>query len=362
MRAPRVSWRMDASDRLDRALLVAAAIPDERDLGLLYRSARDAPAAAPHAPGEAPHLAAGLSPKLRERLEALALAGAAAEQRELAARLGFELVAWGDARWPAPLADLAGPPPVLWLRGSGPWPPAEAITIVGARASTARGRAFARDLGAGIADRGGSVVSGLAIGIDQSSHEGAIAAGGACYAILACGVDQIYPPGAAPLAGRIERAGRIVSEMPPGTPPYRDYFPRRNRLLAALAKATLVVEADLRSGSLVTAHRALELGRGVHAMPGAIDAPTSRGTNLLIRDGAHPLLAVEDLDLLLSAPKRGALRGSDDLLDALTAPVGVDALAQRLGVAVDRLLLRLVELEADGRVARLGGGLYARLP
>jgi DNA processing protein len=205
-------------------------------------------------------------------------------------------------------------------------------------------------------------VSGLAIGIDQASHEGALAAAGPCYAVLACGVDQIYPPGAAPLAARIERAGRIVSEMPPGTPPYKDHFPRRNRLLAALAKATLVVEADLRSGSLVTAHRALELGRGVHAVPGAIDAPTSRGTNRLIRDGAHPLLGVEDLDLLLQTPRAGTLRSCDELLAALTAPVAVEALAQRLGVGVDRLLLRLVELEADGRVARLGGGLYARLP
>jgi DNA processing protein len=346
---------MDASARLDHALLVAVATPDERELGLLHRAARDAPATAPqHVPG--------LPPRLRERIEALARAGAAAAQREQAATLGLELVAWGDPRWPAPLADLAGPPPVLWLRGSGPWPPHESITIVGARASTARGRAFARDLGAGIADRGGSVVSGLAIGIDQSSHEGAIAAGGPCYAVLACGADRIYPPGAAPLAARIERAGRIVSEMPPETPPYKELFPRRNRLLAALSKATLVVEADVRSGSLVTAHRALELGRGVHAVPGAIDAATSRGTNQLIRDGAHPLLAVDDLDLLLRTPRAESLRGNDELLAALGAPVGVEALSERLGIAVDRLLLRLVELEADGRIARLGGGLYARLP
>jgi DNA processing protein len=351
---------MDANDVLDAALLVAVALPDERDLGLLYRAARNG--AARDAPATPPEAVAGISPRLGERLATLARAGAAARERERAAELGFELVPWGDARWPAPLHDLAGPPPVLWLRGRGPWPPHESITIVGARASTARGRAFARELGAGVAERGGSVVSGLAIGIDQASHEGALAAAGPCYAVLACGVDQIYPPGAAPLAALIERAGRIVSEMPHGTPPYKDHFPRRNRLLAALSKATLVVEADVRSGSLVTAHRALELGRGVHAMPGAIDAPTSRGTNLLIRDGAHPLLGVDDLDLLLQTPRAGTLRGHDELLAALTAPIGVEALAERLGVGVDRLLLRLVELEADGRVARLGGGLYARLP
>ena len=205
-------------------------------------------------------------------------------------------------------------------------------------------------------------MSCLAIGIDQASHEGALSAAGACYAILACGADQIYPPGAAPLAAAIERRGRIVSEMPPGTPPFKSHFPRRNRLLAALSKATIVVEADLKSGSLLTAHRALELGRGVHAVPGAIDAPTSRGTNRLIRDGAHPLLECDDLDLLLHAPRANPLRGHDELLGALASPASVDSLAARLRVPVDRLLLRLVELEAEGRVARLGGGLYARVP
>src|SRR5262249_5253678 len=130
----------------------------------------------------------------------------------------------------------------------------------------------------------------------------------------------------------------------------------------ALSKATLVVEADLKSGSLLTAHRALELGRGVHAMPGAIDAPTSRGTNRLIRDGAHPLLECDDLDLLLHAPRAKGVRAHDELLAALSSPTSVEALAARLGVSVDRLLVRLVELEADGRVARLGGGLYARVP
>ena len=347
---------MQPDELLERALLVALAAPDERDLALLWRAAREAPE-------RAPFEAAGLSPGAREWLRALERERAPAREVERAQRLGFELVPWGDARWPEPFADLAGPPPLLWLRGRGPWPPERPITIVGARSSTARGRAFARELGAGVADRGGSVVSGLAVGIDQAAHEGALAAEGACYAVLACGVDRIYPPGAAPLAAGVERRGRIVSEMAPGTPPLKVHFPRRNRLLAALSKATLVVEADLKSGSLITAHRALELGRGVHAVPGAIDAPTSRGTNRLIRDGAHPLLEVGDLDLLLSAPRSAERRDvHDELLAALSAPASADALAARLGVAVDRLLVRLVELEADGRVARLGGGLYTRVP
>jgi DNA processing protein len=160
-----------------------------------------------------------------------------------------------------------------------------------------------------------------------------------------------------------------VSELPIGAPPYKLHFPRRNRILAALGQATLVVEADLRSGSLITAHRALELGRGVHAVPGAIDAPTSRGTNRLIRDGAHPLLGVEDLDLLLHSPvapwaAEGARAGNshEELLHALRVPTSVEELAERTGTGLDRVLLKLVELEADGRVARLGGGLYVRIP
>jgi DNA processing protein len=349
-----------------RALRIALALPDERDLALLRRHALAKP-------DEEPELAPEVSATTRVRLVALRECGEDEAERRRAALLELELVPWGDPRWPAALADLNAPPPLLYLRGEGAWPPAQPVTIVGARASTARGRAFARELGAGVVERGGSVVSGLAVGIDQSSHEGALDAKGAAYAVLACGVDQIYPPGARDLAARVEQSGRIVSEMALGTPPYKVHFPRRNRILAALSRATLVVEADLKSGSLVTAHRALELGRSVHAVPGAIDSPTSRGTNRLVRDGAHPLLGVEDLDLLLpglasASPKSGGANGShsvngatDVLLEQLSSPLSSDELARRSGVALDRLLVRLVELEADGRVARLGGGMYVRV-
>ena len=346
---------MQPDAALDEAVLIALAVLEERDLALLRRHAD----AAPGAPAEQ---APALAPSARARLAQLRAADAAAAERRRCELLALDLVPWTDPRHPAPLRDLAAPPPLLYLRGGGPWPPRGAITIVGARASTARGRSFARELGAGVVGRGGAVVSGLAVGIDQAALEGALDAGGPAYAVLACGVDQVYPPGARPLAQRVEEAGRILGEMPIGTPPYKTHFPRRNRILAALSRETLVIEADLRSGSLLTAHRALELGRGVHAVPGAIDAPTSRGTNRLIRDGAHPLLGVEDLDLLLDgggAPT-SARAGADDLIAALGAPAAADELARRLGVPLDRLLLRLVELEAEGRVERLGGGLYAR--
>ncbi|MBM4016281.1 MAG: DNA-processing protein DprA, partial [Planctomycetes bacterium] len=171
---------------------------------------------------------------------------------------------------------------------------------------------------------------------------------------------------------RLAVAGAVVSEMPIGTAPWKSHFPRRNRLLAAWSPATLVVEADLASGSLITAKRALELGRDVLAVPGPIDAPTSRGTNRLIRDGAHPLLELDDLALLLPPLPRsgGAAPASDDLstaaasdatlLAALSTPAALDVLAARTGLRADELAVRLVELEVAGAVRRGAAGLWLR--
>ena len=362
--------KLDAAldPELDAALAITLANLTERELALVRRHATLHSKTGQLGPDAWPEATAELKPETRERLRLLREQGETTREARRAELLGLELVPWSSARYPAALLDLTAPPALLYLRGEGAWPPPDPVTIVGARASTARGRAFAHELGAGVAARGGCVASGLAIGIDQAAHEGALENGGAVVAVLACGVDAIYPPGALPLAHQIERAGRIVSEMALGTPPYKDHFPRRNRILAALSRTTLVVEADERSGSLITANRALELGRNVLAMPGPIDAPTSRGTNRLIRDGAHPLLAIEDLDLLL-AGKAGTASGAgngaagaaaDELLAALAAPASAEEIATRLGSALDRVLLRLADLEADGRITRIGGGLYSR--
>ncbi|MSR45781.1 MAG: DNA-protecting protein DprA [Planctomycetes bacterium] len=332
---------------------IALALPSERELALLRAHA----AADPTAP---PWRAPGLPALPAERIAAACGDGRAAREAANAAALGLALISWHDPRYPRGLFDLVGPPALLYVRGRGQLPHDPAVTIVGSRASTARGRAFAADLGRSLAQRGAAVVSGLAIGIDQAAHEGALAAGGPCCAVLACGLDRIYPPGAVPLAARLEAHGTLVSEMPIGTPPYKDHFPRRNRLLAAWSCATLVVEADLRSGSLVTAHRALELGRSVHAVPGNIDAPSSRGTNRLIRDGAHPLLEIADLDLLLPGTETRVAAGGAALLDALAAPQAAAAIAERLARPLDHVLIDLVELELEGKVTRLGGGLWSR--
>jgi DNA processing protein len=264
---------------------------------------------------------------------------------------------------------------LLYVHGVLPTPPPEGktpLTIVGARTSTARGRAFAAELARAVARRGGLAVSGLAIGIDQAAHEGALEGGGPSVAVVACGLDRIYPPGAEPLARRLASNGAVVSEMPIGTAPWKSHFPRRNRLLAAWSRATLVIEADLASGSLITARRALELGRDVLAMPGPIDAPTSRGTNRLIRDGAHPLLEVADVDLLLPAAKSrgeaatvnshaaGAPVADDELLAALATPMALDALSTAFGLSTGDLAVRLVDLEAARAVRRLAGGLWGR--
>lgn len=362
--APRAATRAELCATLAIALLQA----EERELDLLRRHAAAEPGAPPwHAPG--------LSTPRAALLQQLAEGGPAEAQRQRAAELGLRLVAWHDVAYPAPLFDLLGPPALLYVRGelpADPPPRPAAITIVGARTSTARGRAFAAELGAEVARRGGITVSGLAIGIDQAAHVGALGGGGTSVAVLACGLDRIYPPGAEPLARRLAATGAVISEMALGTPPHRHQFPRRNRILAAWSQATLVVEADLESGSLITASRALELGRTVLAMPGPIDAPTSRGTNRLIRDGAHPLLEHGDLDLLLPQPAQNSATAGDGASDAtreasrerllalLATPRAAGDLAERSGIAVPALLLRLVELELEGRVTRRAGGLWAR--
>ncbi len=335
--------------RLQHALSVALAVPDLPDLTELWSwAARDGDAA--------PESCPGISKELRDRLQDLHRTGSVVEELRRAELLSLELIAWTEDHYPAALRDLRAPPPVLYLRGRGPWPPVEPVTIVGARRSTLSGRDFAARLGEDVVLRGASVLSGLALGIDQAALAGALRGGGNVYAVLACGVDRVYPPGAERMARDILERGRLISEMPLGIPPLRHHFPRRNRILAAFPRAVLIVEADLRSGSLITAGHALELGREVFAVPGSIDQPTSRGTNRLIRDGAQPLLECEDLDFLL--PPRPRLKSNDALLACLKSPRTAEDAAKELSRPMDEILLRLVDLELDGKVERLGVGLY----
>ncbi len=283
------------------------------------------------------------------------------------ARIRARLLPFSSEAYPERLRRLVDAPPLLVVRGDPSVLRAPAVAIVGARAATHYGRTVARDLAATLARAGLVVVSGLAMGVDAAAHEGALEAGGLTVAFQACGPDRVYPAVHRLLADRIARAGAVVSELPPGTPPRAPHFPLRNRLISASSLAVVVVEARQRSGSLITARHAADQGVDVFAVPGPITAPTSQGPNRLIQEGATPLLTpadiLEPLSRTLSLPltelpprgREAAARDSKltgSILAALRdTPMTRDQLARRLDLSLSALALDLIQLELDGRVA-----------
>ncbi len=268
----------------------------------------------------------------------------------------------GSPRWPRELDDIDGPPDELWLAGRTEILSREPrVANVGTRSPTPYGEAQAARFAAALALQGIVVVSGMARGIDQAAHLGALGAGGATLAVLGSGVDRPWPAG--DLAVRMLEHGCLVSEFPPGQAPRRHHFPWRNRLIAALSRCVVVIEAAHASGSLITARWAVDQGRKVFAVPGRIDHPMARGCHRLIREGAELLESPAELlaELGLEAPRAqpGGSAPSHPLLDALRGEtLGVDELSCRLARPVSEVLIELVELELAGRVARGPGGLY----
>jgi DNA processing protein len=252
---------------------------------------------------------------------------------------------------------------LLLVRGRADILHARGVAIVGARAATVYGLGVARDLAAALASAGVLVISGLARGVDAAAHRAALDAGGSTLAFSACGPERTYPAEHADLAREICEGGAVVTEMPPGTPPRSAYFPLRNRLIAGLAEIVVVVEGRARSGSLVTARKALDQGGEVMAVPGPITAVTSRGPNLLLRDGAAPVLGPEDVLRALGieepvaspAPPAASAPHADVRCRAVLArlesePVARDDLARDLGWSVGELALVMLELELAGDV------------
>jgi DNA processing protein len=308
-------------------------------------------------PGSPVTAAPSVAATLRARIRGWIHSGWARAEWERCQELDVEVVPWFCPRYPVSLFDLIGPPSVLYLRGAGPWPPPPTVTIVGARKATPGARHFAEDIGEAAIGCGVALVSGLAYGIDQAAHRGAQQAGGPSYAVMAGGVDRVDPAGARPLADRILAHGLLISESPLGMVPTKPFYPRRNRILAALSPATLVVEAAERSGSLITAHHALDLGRDIYAVPGALTNPQAAGTNRLIRDGAMVVLEVADLAAVLpgvDATER------DPWSEALRTPQSVESLAAVVGRPLEEVSTRLVEMEIEGVVQNLGGGMFQR--
>lgn len=328
-----------------------------------------------HAPGqllealiaERPHNPELTVPRLRH------LAAATLDRAALA---GAAMVGWSDPTYPPLLAAIIDPPPVLWIRGqlSAFEPPA--VAIVGSRAGSSYALAVAERLAADLTARGVVVVSGLARGVDSAAHRGALTAG-ATIAVLGSGPDVVYPKEHDNLAREIAATGLVLSELAPGTPPQPQFFPMRNRIISGLSRAVVVVEAGERSGSLITVRSALEQGRDVLAVPGSILSARNRGGHALLRDGAKIVESADDILEELGSPP-GASRppccagpGStaagaivaDRVLTCL-APgesCDLDAIAERSGLPVARLLPRLFELELQGLVRREGGGRFVRV-
>jgi DNA processing protein len=276
---------------------------------------------------------------------------------------GFRFLGRSDQEYPPLLRELHDLPPGLFLRGGAE---AEvlarsAIAIVGARSCSSYGRQVARLLGRELAAAGLVVVSGLARGVDGEAHRGALDADGLTVAVFGCGIDRDYPAAHAQLAARVAEAGLVVSEYAPGVEPAPWRFPARNRIIAGLAAATVIVEARERSGALITADFALEAGREVFAVPGEITSSLSAGTNALLRVGATPLTSATDVleTLGIAVPQASAPEVGEDAAVVLGAladrPAGADELTRITGLDAATVATALAELELAGAVVEADG-------
>ncbi|GLC27452.1 DNA-processing protein DprA [Roseisolibacter agri] len=300
-----------------------------------------------------------------------------AEERLRRARVaGLALTLLGEPDYPASLYDLPDAPPALWYAGDLSHVAAPAAALVGMRAPSAYGLRCARAMAAALARAGVVVVSGMARGIDGAAHEAALDAGAPSIAVLGTGANVAYPTAHRALHARLVRDGLVLSEAPPGAVATPGAFPRRNRIIAALARVTVVVEAGVKSGALITAGVAADLGRTVAAVPGPIDVPGAAGGNALLRDGAQLVATVDDVLALAGVAARPSTAaagrapavapaglGPDEraLWDALCAPApGADALVERTGLPVKRCITALTALELAGLVESRWSGEIAR--
>jgi DNA processing protein len=282
----------------------------------------------------------------------------------LVKREGWRWLVPGDADYPSGLEHSSDPPLGLFVRGE--LRSAPVVAVVGSRRATSYGRQVARVLGEELAKSGVVVASGMARGIDAAAHEGALAAGGPTWAVWGAGPDRVYPPEHRELAAAISTSGALITEYLPGTPPRRHHFPERNRVLAGLARAVVVVEAAARSGALITARLALDEGREVLAVPGSILSEVSVGPNTLLCLGARPMLTPRDvLEAVGHIPPAGedATRAAHPLLEHLPAGehATTDELVTRSGLSVSEVHTALLELELGGVVERRRDGSFQQL-
>lgn len=287
-------------------------------------------------------------------------------------RLGVRILTLHSEDYPETLKQIQGPPACLFVKGDIREHDRFAVAIVGTRRASAYGKAMAEKIAGELALMKLTIISGLARGIDGIAHQAALRSQGRTFAILGSGIDQIYPSEHRKLAEAICKNGAVISEYPPGTAPEGHHFPARNRIIAGLAMGVIVIEAPDRSGALITADFAAEQGKDVFALPGDANRKTSRGTNRLIQDGAHPLLAAEDvMDVLNLFPmEMGEVEQTempDDkiqvaMLELLKdEPAHIDSLYQRSGFPIQEIQAALSMLELQGAIKPLGGMQYMRV-
>jgi DNA processing protein len=343
------------------------------------------PGAAPVEPLSLPHdsraalAALGLGDPTIDAIHDPDADGLAADERWLATT-GRSIVTWGSPQYPALLASIEDAPLTLFVEGDAGSLALPQLAIVGSRNPTQIGSDTASQFARHLASSGLAITSGLALGIDAAAHRGALLGPGRTIAVLGCGLDRIYPRENTELARQIVASGALVSDLPTGVPPLKQHFPRRNRIISGLSVGTLVVEAALQSGSLITARLAGVQGREVFAIPGSIHSPLSRGCHRLIRQGAKLVESVDDifseLAALLGSLGHAARAEATDaqrdsgpaldkdyeiLLDALGfEPACVDTLVARTGLTADAVASMLLILELEGRIAQQPGGSFCR--
>lgn len=283
-------------------------------------------------------------------------------------KLNIKISTLEDKNYLSILKEISDPPAVLYYKGELPKEKDMLIAVVGSRACTAYGRRVAEELAYNLSKENITIVSGLALGIDSIAHRACLKAGGKTLAVLGCGLDQIYPTSHHKLAEEIiETGGAVFSEFPLGYPPFKQNFPMRNRIISGLSKATVIIEAALKSGALITAKSALEQNREVFAVPGSIYSPSSAGTNALIRMGAYPVTSYEEILLELGyQPKKakkekakGDTPEENLLLKILShEPIHIDKLRELSKLDIAALNSTLIMLEIKGLVKNIGGGQY----
>ncbi|WP_035383291.1 DNA-processing protein DprA [Ferriphaselus sp. R-1] len=272
-----------------------------------------------------------------------------------------------DSGYPQALLNTSDPPMLLYIKGRQELLGAPALAVVGSRNASPAGIKNAEDFALAASDAGLCIVSGMAHGIDAAAHRGGLRGSGSSIAVIGTGLDKVYPAANRELAHQLAKDGLIISEFPLGTPPLAANFPRRNRIISGLSAGTLVVEASLQSGSLITARMALEQGREVFAIPGSIHSPQSKGCHYLIKQGAKLVESAQDiLEELGALPvPTQPVTPPASVLPALEAmgydPVDMDTLAQRSNLTIEALSAILLQLELDGRVATLPGGRFQRI-